>query len=156
MESVATTSIKLVLKVKATEEVVRLSFDAPVTLDAIKAAAVRQWPEQAAGAEFKYVDNDGDSVLLVAEGVGEALRHHGGPVLKLFVVPKTSTGACAENARWGGVGCRTFRGRGNCAKFTRLSFRSRARHSARRWWSRLPYWGRRSWRCVCGSSNGCG
>lgn len=91
MESV---SIKLVLKVKgADEEVVRLSFDAPVTLDAIKAAAARQWPEQATGAEFKYTDSDGDVVRLVSEGLGEALRHHAGAVLKVYVVPKNAAGA---------------------------------------------------------------
>ena len=91
MHSTSASTVKLVYKVKNDEAVIRLSFDAPVTLDAIKAAAVRQWPE-AAGAELKYCDVDGDNVLLVAEGIGEALRCHAGPVLKVYIVHKNPAG----------------------------------------------------------------
>ena len=84
-----TVSIKLAaVKVKAEEVVVRLSFGAPVTLEAITSAAVRQWPELAVGAAFKYIDTDGENIRLFAEGINEALRFHSGPVLKLLVYPK--------------------------------------------------------------------
>lgn len=81
-------SIKLALKVKAEEVIIHLSFDAPVTIEAITSAAVRLWPEQAVSADLKYIDTDDENILLVAEGINEALRFHSGPVLKLFVVPK--------------------------------------------------------------------
>ena len=85
-------SIKFVYVVKNERQVIRLAFDEPVTLDAIKTAVVYQWPE-AEGAELKYIDAEGDSVLLVAEGIGEALRYHADPVLKVYIEPKSPAGA---------------------------------------------------------------
>ena len=94
-------SIKLVLK----DEVVRLPFTAPVTLGAIKAIIERQWPAlAAAGADFGYTDKDNDFIRLTSEeGVTEALQHHGGPVLKIIVTPKTAGGAWRGSGQGGCV-----------------------------------------------------
>jgi len=92
----STVSLKLVLKTSGDEEVLRLPFQAPVTMEAVKAAAAKQWPASL-GASLSYSDADGDTVLLSSdEGLAEALLHHSGPILKIFIAPSGSRGACAH------------------------------------------------------------
>ena len=91
-------SIKLIFKSggASEQEMVRLSFSEPITLEAIKAAASSQWPSLGAaptGLLFSYNDDADELCVLSSEaGFSEALLHHAGPTLKIYITQKPHAG----------------------------------------------------------------
>ena len=76
------------IKLAFSGDTIRLPFRFPVSHSAIKAAAFSHWREMREDEfYFTYEDDDGDALLLGSDdcALAEALTHHAGCVLKLFV-----------------------------------------------------------------------